>query len=174
MMTPSIMSLNTDVPKCQFCWVSVMLSVCYAQCQSCSVSVMPSVSYAECKLCLMSVMLSVSYAECQLCRVSVMLSVSYVECQLCWVMLSVANKPFILYVIMLTLVMLNTVMLNVVAPEGISRSHWWQPGADGIKYYNNGKWTCYWLLARKKYTNLNKNALAYCGVCSLQIRNGFL
>ena len=43
-----------------------------------------------------------------LCRVSFMLNV---------VMLSVANKPFMLSVFMLNVVLLSVIILNVVAPD---------------------------------------------------------
>ncbi len=46
----------------------------------------------------------------------VMLSVANKPFMLSVVMLSVANKPFMLSVVMLSVIMLNVVMLNVVAP----------------------------------------------------------
>jgi hypothetical protein len=98
----------------------VMLSVIYAECHLCWMSFMLNVIYAECHLCWMSfmlnvVMLSVIYAECRyadchLCWLSfmlnvVMLSVIYNECRLC----CVANKLFMLNVIVMSVVMLNVV-----------------------------------------------------------------
>ncbi len=55
------------------------------------------------------------------------------ECHLCWVsfMLSVANKPIKLSVIMLSVIMLNVimmsvVMLSVVAPLRINEIYYWR------------------------------------------------
>ncbi len=44
---------------CNWCWVSLMLSVTYAACHLCWVSLILSVSYAECHLCWLSFILSV-------------------------------------------------------------------------------------------------------------------
>jgi hypothetical protein len=107
-----------------FCWVSLTLSVTYAECHLWWVSLMLSVTYDECHLCWVSLMLSVTYAECYIYWVVHMLSVvilnvSYAECLLCWMslMLSVTYaechiKPFVLSV-----VMQSVVMLSVVAPS---------------------------------------------------------
>ncbi len=59
------------------------------------VSLMLSVIYAECHLCWVSFMLSVIYAECHLCWLSIMLSVT--------------NEPFILSFVMPNVVTLNVV-----------------------------------------------------------------
>ncbi len=98
--------------ECQLCWVSFMLSVIYVECHLWWVSFMLSVIYAKCHLCWVSFILSAIYAECHLCWESFMLSVIHAECHLRWVLLicplfyashllSVANKPTMLSVVML-------------------------------------------------------------------------
>jgi hypothetical protein len=82
-------------------------SYCYAECRYAEFCYVEC-RYAECRYA------DCGYAECRYaeCR-------GTLECHFCQMlsMLSVANKPFMLRVVMLNVVMLSVVMLNVMVPK---------------------------------------------------------